>query len=279
MAQVGLVGLPNAGKSTLLARVSSARPRIASYPFTTLAPVLGVVDGGEQGSFIMADLPGLIAGAHRGAGLGHRFLRHVERNLLLLVVIDLSPEAVPTAVEAFQQLQQELSLYEGDLYRKTLSGYPLIVAGNKLDLPGAESNLKELAEYVTRTEGRQKVWGISAASGSGVDELVKYIAGEVVLLQSRMERATDFNETDIVVDPGEMDSISIEKEGPVFVVRGPRIEKLAAQTDFDLEEAVNRFQLICRKRGLEEELIKHGIQDGDTVRIGEEEFYYFSDQA
>ncbi len=278
MAQVGLVGLPNAGKSTLLARVSSARPKIASYPFTTLAPVLGVVDAGEQGSFVMADLPGLIAGAHQGAGLGHRFLRHVERNLLLLLVIDLSPEAVPTAVEAYRQLQQELSLYESDLYRNALSDYPQIVVGNKLDLPGAGSNLQQLQEYVNRLGGRT-VWGISAATGSGVDELVRFLAGQVLQLQASVEEAELFSETEIVVEPEGGDRFIIEKEGPVFVVRGRGIEKLAAQTDFDFEEAVYRFQLICRKRGLEEELIKHGIQDGDTVRIGKEEFYYFSDQA
>ncbi len=278
MAQVGLVGLPNAGKSTLLARVSRAHPKIASYPFTTLAPMLGVVNVGEQGDFVMADLPGLIAGAHQGEGLGHRFLRHVERNLLLLLVIDLSPEAVPEAVEAYRQLQRELSLYKSEFCESTLSGYPQVVAGNKMDLPGAELNLQRLAEHVNRT-GEQTVWGISAANGSGVDELVRFMAEKVLQLQIPVREVEQLSETEIIVEPEDRDRFWIEKDGPVFVVRGRGIEKLVAQTDFDFDEAVYRFQLICRKRGLEGELIKHGVQDGDTVRIGEEEFYYFSDQA
>ncbi len=277
MAQVGLVGLPNAGKSTLLARISSARPKIASYPFTTLAPVLGVVDGGDQNSFVVADLPGLIAGAHQGAGLGHRFLRHVERNLLLLLVIDLSPEAVPSALEAYRQLQQELSLYKVEGGRNPLSSYPQIIAGNKMDLPGAELNLQQLAGYIKDIDG-QKVWGISAFTGAGVGELVKFVAARVSQLQPLLEEERLLPETEIIVEPEGGDRFNIEKDGPVFVVRDRGLEKLAAQTDFNFDEAVHRFQLICRKRGLEEELIKHGIQDGETVRIGEEEFYYFTDQ-
>ncbi len=278
LAQVGLVGLPNAGKSTLLARVSSARPKIASYPFTTLAPLLGVVNGGEESEFVMADLPGLIAGAHRGAGLGHRFLRHVERNLLLLVVIDLSPEAVPGAVEAYRQLQRELAQYEGDFHRGALSDYPQIIAGNKLDLPGAEENLQQLKAWVDRCGGGT-VWGISAATGSGVEELVKFVAGQVSKLQDLREEEGLFVEEEIRVEPVGEEQFSIEKEGPVFIVRDPGLERLVAQTDFEQAEALYRFQHVCRKRGLEEELIKHGIEDGDTVRIGEEEFYYYLDKV
>lgn len=273
MAHVGLVGLPNAGKSTLLARVSAARPKIASYSFTTLEPMLGVVDAGEEGSFVIADLPGLIEGAHQGTGLGHRFLRHVERNLLLLVVVDLSPGAETDPAEAYCRLIRELSLY-----RRDLSRYPRVVAGNKLDLPGAEGNLAELTRLVRELAGEAvPVFGISAVTGRGVGELTRFLSREVARLRAEAgarppeEEETVFHGLAVEAD------LAVHKEGEVFLVRGQGIERLAAQTDFENEEALRRFQLFCRRRGLEGELKKHGIKEGDTVRIGEEEFYYYPD--
>ncbi len=272
IAQAGLVGLPNAGKSTLLARVSAARPKIADYPFTTLAPLLGVVDAGDEGSFVMADLPGLIEGAHRGVGLGHRFLKHVERNLLLVMVIDLSPGAEVAPAEAYRRLYRELLLYHRDLSR-----YPQVVAGNKLDLPGAEENLVGLSSRVREMAGQTvPVFGISAATGLGLDRLIRFLSREVSRLQAEeVERPL---EEEIVVHPLPEDNrMVVQKVGAVFWVQGRAVERIVAQTDFDNEEALRRFQRFCRRRGVDAKLKKHGIKEGDTVRIGEEEFYYYPD--
>ena len=267
VAQVGLVGFPNAGKSTLLSRISAARPRVADYPFTTLQPNLGVVEGGERGSFVVADLPGLIQGAHRGAGLGHRFLRHVERNLLLLLVIDLSPEANPPPVETYRQLKQELVLYS-----QRLAGYPRIVAGNKLDLTGAGENLELLKKAVEEDDPGTGVWGISAATGAGVDELVRHLAETVDRLSREPREPLEEPE---VVPEQPYEAFTVEKRGDIFIVRGAKVEKLTAQTDFENEEAFHRFQMYCRRSGIEEELIRQGAREGDTVAIGDKEFHFY----
>ncbi len=268
IAQVGLVGFPNAGKSSLLARISSARPRVASYPFTTVTPNLGVVETEDGGSFVAADLPGLIEGAHRGAGLGHRFLRHVERNLLLLLVIDLSPEADPQPEEAYRQLLKELSLYSEKLIR-----YPRVVAGNKMDLPGAAENFESLRRVV---EDNVALFPISAATGSGVSRLTRHLAAEVAHLSAR--EAAQPDAPVIKAEAGLKPAgplFSVEKEGDVFVVRGKRIEAILARTDLNNEESLWRFQAYCRRCGLEKKLEEMGIADGDTVRIGKEEFNYY----
>ncbi len=273
LAQVGLVGFPNAGKSTLLARISAARPKVADYPFTTLTPQLGIVEleGGE--SFVAADLPGLITGAHRGAGLGHRFLRHVERNLLLLLIIDLSPGAQPDPVEAYTGLTREL-----ELYSEQLAGYPRIIAGNKIDLPGAAENLARLRSAVDKEERRPvEVPAISAVTGAGVKELTYHLAAEVKRLAALTQAGPGMDETIIRPEPLVQEkSFVIEKIDDCYRVRGARIEMVAARTDFENEESLQRFQRYCRRSGLETELKRMGIKEGDTVCIGEEEFYYDS---
>lgn len=267
LAQVGLVGFPNAGKSTLLSRISSARPKIADFPFTTLQPQLGLVEA-EEGGFVAADLPGLIAGAHRGAGLGHRFLRHVERNLLLLLVIDLSPEAQPEPVAAYRQLLKELQLYS-----EKLAGLPRVIAGNKRDLSGSGENLIRLQRNVEQEESAPvKVFGISAATGAGLKELVQHLAAEVARL-SALPPAKPAEEIIRAEPEEEKDNFIIKKEGAVYRVHGRRIERIAAQTDFGNDESLRRFQRYCRRCGLERELKRMGVKEGDTVCIGEEEFY------
>ena len=269
LAQVGLVGFPNAGKSTLLSRITTARPKIADYPFTTLTPQLGLVETARGESFVVADLPGLVTGAHRGAGLGHRFLRHVERNLLLLLLIDLSSIAGPEPVEAYAGLAEELELYD-----KKLARYPRVVVGNKIDLPGTEQNLARLERAVEQKEREKtRVFGISAATGAGVEELLHYLAAEVPRLTARA--AAEPEEEIIKTDPArEGDDFLIEKKGGTYYVYGRRIERVAAQTDFENEESLRRFQRYCRRSGVEEKLKKMGVEAGDTVTIGEEEFYY-----
>ncbi len=269
MAQVGLVGFPNAGKSTLLGRITEARPKIASYPFTTVTPNLGVVKVGSTGSFIVADLPGLIEGAHEGAGLGHRFLRHVERNLLLLFLIDLSPDAQPDPAEAYQMLKDELSIYSARLAK-----YPRVVVGSKIDITGASERLDLLRKAVQDADGEETaIFAISAVTGQGIEELIRYLYERATILsEQRVE-----TELEEVVRTGQADQLplKIEKDGDVYYVSGTAIENMAARTDFDNEEALLRFQNYCRRSGLDKELKKMGIKEGETVRIGEEEFVFY----
>lgn len=270
MAQVGLVGFPNAGKSTLLGRISEAKPKTASYPFTTLTPNLGVVRVGDGGSFIVADLPGLIEGAHEGAGLGHQFLRHVERNLLLLFLIDLAPDAHPDPAQAYSLLKKELSIFSS-----RLEGYPRIIVGNKLDLTGSAEQLDFLSKVVSEDDGDETpVFGISAATGEGIDDLIRYLFGRVTMLAEQSVK----QEIEEVIRPEQFDEIplTIEKVADdIFLISGTAVERAAARTDFDNEEALLRFQHYCRRSGLDKELRKKGVKEGDTVRIGQEEFFYY----
>jgi GTPase len=269
LAQVGLVGFPNAGKSTLLRSISEAKPKVADYPFTTLAPNLGVVRVGDEGSFVVADLPGLVEGAHGGAGLGHQFLRHVERNLLLLFLIDLSPQAHPEPEEAYSQLKKELTLYSS-----RLSKFPRVVVGNKLDLSGSAERFQTLQEKIrAEEEGTVPVFAISAATKEGVSSLIRFLFTRVNELS---EGKSPLDEEEII-RPFESDHLplQVEKVDAIYVVTGTAVERAAAKTDFENEEAVLRFQNYCRRIGLEKELKKKGIKEGDTVRIGEEEFFYY----
>ncbi len=270
IAQVGIVGLPNAGKSTFLSRISAAKPKVDSYPFTTLVPNLGIVKVGDEGSFIVADLPGLIEGAHRGAGLGHQFLRHVERNLLLLLLIDLTPEMEPDPGNAYRLLKNELKAYNPKLL-----DYPRVVAGNKLDLTGADKQFAKLLHEIEKAENENiPALAISAATGEGLDALTRRL----------YEMVSELAEKESVAKaPGEvlLEEIPVERllrvtvsEG-IFWVSGTAIERMAAKTDFDNEEALHRFQDYARKIGLDRELKQKGIKEGDTVRIGSEEFYYY----
>ncbi len=268
MAQVGLVGFPNAGKSTLLSRITAAKPKVASYPFTTLTPNLGMVKVGDEGSFIVADLPGLIEGAHQGVGLGHRFLRHVERTLVLLLLVDLDPNAETDPVEAYHMLKHEISMYSS-----RLAQYPRVVVGNKLDLTGAEKRFSQLKEHLKEAEGDLiPVFGISAYTGKGVQDLIHNIYAQVTELSQKEELEKEVEVT------GERETtipLSVEKYDNVFYVRGDEIERMAARTDFESEEALHRFQNFIRRIGLERELKNKGIKEGDTVRIGDEEFDYY----
>jgi len=269
MAQVGLVGFPNAGKSTLLGRISDARPKTASYPFTTLTPNLGVVKIGDQGNFIMADMPGLIEGAHHGAGLGHRFLRHVERNLLLLFLIDLSSEAQPATEKAYRLLLDELSAY-----KLKLLDSPRVVVGNKLDLTDTEKQLQTLRDCVLQTDGENTpVYGISAATGEGTAELVNYLFQRI---QELNEGITVSDEEEVIRPlETEEEPLAINNVDGVFQVSGSAIERAAARTDFDNEDALLRFQNYCRRSGVDRALRKAGVKEGDTVNIGKEEFTYY----
>ena len=259
IADVGLVGLPNAGKSTLLAALTAARPKIAAYPFTTLEPNLGVMDLGdaEDRRPTIADVPGLIEGASAGAGLGHAFLRHVERTRVLVHVVD---GAARDPEWDHGVIREELRLHDPALLEK-----PLVVAFNKIDLPAARDAWPAFAA-ARRAEGLACV-AISAETGDGLDALRDLLAD---LLPDAAGLAAEPEPTGVVVHRLDAagDGFTVEREGDAFRVRGRRIERIAVQTNFDVEESAERFQRDLARLGIDDALRRAGVEPGDTVRIG-----------
>jgi len=272
LADVGLIGFPNVGKSTLIAQVSAARPKIADYPFTTLVPNLGVVRVDENRSFVMADIPGLIDGAHAGAGLGDRFLRHVERTRLLVNIIDVSGFTGRDPVEDFEVINRELSLYSA-----SLAALPQVDAFNKADLSGA----KETAERIApQFEARGiRTFLISAATGEGTQKLIYHLADELEKLDIAAPPPTDSEEVvRIAPDRLDMRQWEAKKIGDhEFTVEGKGLEKAVAMTDLENEEGVRRLQRRLERLGVYKALKSLGAEDGDTVKIGPGEFDYFSE--
>jgi len=266
LADVGLIGLPNAGKSTLLAKVTAATPKIANYPFTTLSPNLGVVDLDGESSFVIADLPGLIEGAATGIGLGHRFLRHAERTRLLFHVLDMSPSEQRTPLQALEIIDQELCLYREDFLSR-----PMLIVANKMDMPGADENLLELKQKIA---DKYEIFPISALTGDGLQPLL-WRTAQILLQLPKTEPQHDQGEQlrHTVVSAEEPFVITPDENG-IWVVNGTRVEKLVAMTDLNNDDAVRRMQHIFIKMGLEEALIKAGVAAGDIVRIGSSEFEY-----
>jgi GTPase len=271
IADVGLVGLPNAGKSTLLGALTAATPQVAAYPFTTLEPNLGVLDfaahdDADERRVVVADLPGLIEGASAGAGLGHAFLRHVERTRLLLHVVDL---AADDPERDYQTIRDELAAHDAVLLDKLT-----LVVANKLDVPAAVANLPAFVRR-RRKDGLDVV-AIAAATGEGVDDLIRRLAG---VLPDAQTLAQPAEPAGVVVHRLESagDAFSVEPEGDGYRVRGRRIERIAAQTDFDNEESAERFQRDLARLGVERELVRAGVGAGDTVRIGDVELEWQDD--
>jgi GTP-binding protein len=259
IADVGLVGLPNAGKSTILAALTAATPKIADYPFTTLEPNLGVMELGDEDERrpTIADVPGLIEGASTGAGLGHAFLRHVERTRILIHVVD---GASRDPEWDYSVIRDELRAHDPALLEK-----PILVAFNKLDLPAAAEAWPAF-RAARETEGLPIV-ALSAATGEGVDRLRAAVAD---LLPDAAELSAPPEPAGVVVHRIEAmgDRFVVERENGAFRVRGKRIERLAAQTNFEIEESAERFQRDLAKLGIDDELRRAGVATGDTVRIG-----------
>lgn len=270
IADAGLVGFPNAGKSTLLSRISAARPKIASYPFTTLEPHLGVVSVGEGQSFVVADIPGLIEGAHAGVGLGHDFLRHIERTRVIIHVVDASGLEGRDPVDDFHTINEELRLYQPELLER-----PQLVAANKMDLAEARDNLPRLQEAAEDLGYR--VFPVSAASGEGLDALV-YAVWELVQQAPRPEPVRVNPE---VLTAGRrrapLSEYTIRRENDVFVVEGEGLSRLLARLDLDNDEAVRFLQKVFTDIGLHDALRREGVQDGDVVHVAGFEFE-FSDE-
>lgn len=258
LADAGLIGLPNAGKSTLLSVVSAARPKIADYPFTTLEPQLGVVRIDEESSFVLVDVPGLIEGASGGAGLGDRFLRHVERTRVLIHLLD--------GAKTPDELSADKAVIEHELaaWNPQLPAKPTLLVLTKLDLPDARATFDEVRE---RWPGLR---GISAATNEGVRELM-YAAWEII----RALPPPDVSAPEPAVHDLRPDEpFEIRIEDGIFVVSGERVERLAQMTNFDSDEALARFEQILAKMGVTKRLRELGVHDGDTVRIAGVEFDY-----
>ena len=265
LADVGLVGYPSVGKSSIIATVSAARPDIAAYHFTTLTPVLGIVRIDDQTNFVMADIPGLIEGAHEGKGLGHDFLRHIERTRVIVHVLDVSGMEGRDPMEDYRKINKELAAYN-----ERLSSRPQIIAANKMDLPDARSNYPAI-EAALKAEGRE-VFPVSAATGEGLQPLVQRIAEMLATLPK--EDMTVAQVIPAIADDDSPDFTIRRDDSGAFIVEGKNIERLVAMTRFHDEESLRRFQNILRRNGIDEALRNRGIKDGDTVRIREMEFEF-----
>ena len=280
MADAALVGMPSAGKSSLIAKMSAARPKIADYPFTTLVPNLGVARSGDY-SFVVADIPGLIEGAHEGRGLGHEFLRHIERTALIVHVVDLTGDYEGRdPLEDYDIINRELALYADELAAR-----PRIVVANKIDVPGAEEVADRLAERVREDSSAAaggdefapspvdpKLYRISALTGEGVDGLKAAIATKVHELREELRA---LSEADVQYEHvWEHKREERDKQfkvvplgGGVFRVEGPQVERMVVQTDWENEEAIAFLQHRLKRLGVEKALEKAGAVDGDEIRI------------
>ena len=289
MADAALVGMPSAGKSSLIAKMSAARPKIADYPFTTLVPNLGVATSGDL-SFVVADIPGLIEGAHEGRGLGHEFLRHIERTALIVHVVDLTGDwEGRDPLEDYEIINRELALYADELAAR-----PRIVVANKIDVAGTEEVVEKLAERVrldsiaaaggdefVESPVDPKLYRISALTGAGVDSLKAAIASKVHKLR---EEAREIASAEIQYDHiwehkrEERDRrFIVVKEGEgVFRVTGGQVERMVVQTDWENEEAITFLQHRMKRLGVDEALLRAGAVDGDEIRIVGRSFEYES---
>ena len=272
IADVGLVGFPNVGKSTLLSRVSNAKPKIANYHFTTLNPMQGVVDLGDGSSFIMADIPGLIEGASEGVGLGHEFLRHVVRTKILLHVVDAASTEGRDPIDDIYKINEELKNYNEELASR-----PHIIAANKTDVIYSED--EDPVEKIRAEFEPQgiKVFPISAVSGKGVKELLSYI-WEV--LKELPQEPVVFEQEYFPGDYNSNDNLSYTVEQldeHTFVVEGPKIEKMLGYTNLDSEKGFLFFQNFLKNTGILKDLEAAGIQDGDTVRMYGLQFDYYKE--
>jgi len=269
IADAGLVGFPNAGKSTLLSRVSAARPKIADYPFTTMEPYLGVVQVDEDNSFVIADIPGLIEGAHRGIGLGTRFLKHIERTKVLVHLIDGSKITSENLFQNYKIIENELIKYAPFLNKKEK-----IVVINKLDLP----EVKVKMEWIKRLFSGKgiNVLFISAVSGEGVPELIYQLYRSICIADQKENEAVLTREQEELPHYQYKPDFFIKKEGNIFVIEGEKIAKMASRYDLNNPQALEYFQKMLKKLGVEKALRKKGLSDGDSVKIGQNIFYFFS---
>ena len=264
LADVGLVGLPSVGKSTFLSKISKAKPKIADYHFTTLSPNLGVCKTIDNRSFVVADLPGLIEGAHEGLGLGDKFLRHIERTKVIAHIIDMSGIEERDPIDDFNTINNELAKFSEKLAKK-----PMIVIANKMDMPNSEENLEKFRKNVDC-----KVFTMSAINNEGIDEILVELAN---LLENTKDEPL-YEETEylshVLYKFKKEEPYEITKEDDCFVIRGEQVERLFKMTKFGSEEGILRFAKTLRKMGIDDKLEKMGAVEGDIVKILDFSFEY-----
>ena len=264
LADVGLVGLPSVGKSTLLSKITDATPKIAAYHFTTLSPNLGVVRT-QDNSFVIADLPGLIKGASDGLGLGHKFLKHIERTKIIAHVIDMSSSEGRSPYEDYKVIRKELEKFSPKLLDKTE-----IIIANKMDLPNSKENLAKFKKQV-----RKKVYVISALNNQNLGTLVKTLSNLVKNTKEEQLYSQDAQEKHVLYKFKKEKPYTIIKENNhTYIVKGEKVEKIFQTINFNTDEAISRFAKKLRNMGIDEELEKQGIKEGDIIKIMEHEFEY-----
>lgn len=268
LADAGMVGFPSVGKSTLLAAVTSARPKIAAYHFTTLVPNLGVVALGEGRGFVIADLPGLIEGASKGAGLGYQFLRHIERTRVIVHVVDMSGSEGRDPYEDFKKINEELKSYQWRLLER-----PQVVAASKMDMPEAQKNLEN---FMKKIDKDIPVFPVSSVTRSGLDALMEkvYELIEKTPLFPLEETSEEDHPSVYRLDQPEAPFMITKDKDGIFNVSGPKVELLFKMTNFHHDEAIRRFARQLRGMGVDDALKEKGVEEGDTVRIMDYEFEY-----
>jgi GTPase len=277
MADVGLVGFPSVGKSTLLSVVSAAQPKIGAYHFTTITPNLGVVDVGDGRSFVMADLPGLIEGASEGVGLGHEFLRHVERTRIIIHVVDMSGSEGRDPFEDWVMINDELRQYNAALIDR-----PQIVAANKMDMPDSEENLAAFLERVAELRPDLEIMPISSLTRQGVQELL-YRATDVldsIPVAPVVEEVAETTERKVYkLEAEEDNSFTITRDNEAFVVTSPRIERMLKRMQLSTHDAILKLARTLRHMGVDAELRKRGAVEGTIVRIADFEFEFVENSS
>lgn len=277
MADVGLVGFPSVGKSTLLSVVSAAQPKIGAYHFTTITPNLGVVAVGDGRSFVMADLPGLIEGASEGVGLGHEFLRHVERTRIIIHVVDMSGSEGRDPFEDWVMINNELKQYNANLIDR-----PQIVAANKMDMPESEANLISFRERVAEVRPDLEIMPISSLTRQGVQELL-YRAVDIldsIPVAPVVEEVAETTERKVYkLEAEEDDSFTITRDNEAYVVNSPRIERMLKRMQLSTHDAILKLARTLRHMGVDAELRKRGAVEGTIVRIGEFEFEFVENSS
>lgn len=263
LADVGLVGLPSVGKSTILSKVTNANPKIASYHFTTLSPNLGVVSTTDY-AYTIADLPGLIEGASTGVGLGHKFLKHIERTKIIAHIIDMSGIEGRNPYEDYLTIRKELEEFSPKLLTK-----PEVIIANKMDIDSAKENLEEFKHKINTP-----IYEISAINNDGLDKVIKALEELVKTTESDILFESEIQESHVLYKFKREKPFTIVKEKDVYIIKGETVEKIFKMTNFATEEALLRFSHKLRKMGVDDELEKLGIEEGDIVRILDYEFEY-----
>ncbi|MCL6605935.1 MAG: GTPase ObgE [Paenibacillus sp.] len=277
MADVGLVGFPSVGKSTLLSVVSAAKPKIGAYHFTTITPNLGVVDVGDGRSFVMADLPGLIEGAHEGIGLGHEFLRHVERTRIIIHVVDMSGSEGRDPFDDWLKINDELKQYNAALAER-----PQIVAANKMDMPESEENLATFRELAAEVRPDMQIMPISSLTKQGVQDLL-YRTTDIldsIPVAPIVEEVAETTERKVYkLEAQEDDSFTITRENDTFIVSSPRIERMLKRMQLSTHDAILKLARTLRHMGVDAELRKRGAVEGTIVRIADFEFEFVENSS